>query len=486
MTNRLVILKLSIFFVVLSFTTQISAQVVGKKPLEMPAKFIVPRNTVQIDSTSITRSGYIWTVLSDRNDNQTYKDTLLIESFKTIDYLSSFYVAEDKGSVIRIVRDPELVDGEFGFMAEDYGWIDKKKMLLWQHCLVSDQYETNIKGLVQNTLTEVNQERVEQGVTYFYNPALKSKSEKLSRSYEILYLYKIEGNSILLGKSVSFFHEYAKENLFGWIKKNNVTTWEHNIALEVNWDKEAAKERKVKEQIAMFFYDKPRAKRYGEGEKLNIKLIFWDKDTYDKRPPGDIWRFPLIELDTTSNVIKASVFNSTLKKGNVLHTLVPKFSRFAGAFTPLKIEGHSYPLYNFVLMFSKQELSRINKQYNQLLQIEAGNYDLRNKLYKYWHQQIDNYPIFKKMSLSQIDSMTFNDVSKLIYQVNVEGVLSSYRLEQLVNPPYIDDITINQYFETLKPKQKELNEIFNANNYEFGFQSFDLYYYWIDQRLLPL
>ena len=477
---------LILFVVSLFIPIRGNSQIVGKKPMETPVQFIVPKSGVSIEISDATRPGHLWIVCSDRNNNKTFKDTLLIDLDKTIDFLDPFYVIEDKGEIIHIIKDPELEEGIFSFLAEDYGWIKKGNMLLWQHCLVSPNGTQNLKGLVQNTLTEVKQERVEQGVTYFYNPRLKSKSQKLSRSYEILYIYKINGNALLLGKSPSFFVDFAKENILGWIPKNQVTQWDHNIALEVNWDKEAANERKNKEQPAIFYYEKLRAKKYGEGGKKSIKLIIWDKDTYENRPAGNSWRFPLIELDTSNNVVKANVFNSTIRKGSLIQTIVPKMSRFLGAFAPLKIEGNNYPLFNFVFLLSKQELSKTLKTYNQLLKIESSNYVISTNLNDFWREKLKGIDAIENITPSQIDSLTFNDISKLIFNVDGISVLSKYRLSQLTSPPYISDQIINQYFENLKIKQTELNKIFNSNNYEYGFKSFDIFYYWIDRRLFPL
>ncbi len=478
-----------IFIVILVFLCWISSsmpgfsQIIGESPLKMPAKFVVPLNSVSIDSSSITQPGSVWKVLSDRNSNQTYKDTLLSEPFKTIDFLSSFYVAEDRGEIIRLVKDPELEDGKFSFMAEDYGWISKRDMLLWSHCLISDNGGQNRKALVQNTLTEVKQERVEQGVTYYFNPSLRSESEKLSRSYEILYVFKEDGSSLFLGKNPSFFIDNAHENMFGWIKRNQVTEWDHNVALEVNWDKEAAEERQEKEQPAIFYLDKARAKKYSENEKIKINIEVWDKDSYDKRPEGSVLRFPFIELDTASNVLKAYVFNSEI---GIMNKVGGKWNRFIGAFSPMQINGHHYPMYNFVFFLSKLELSRVTKLYIELRKIEESKYDMRTKLHDYWFGKIRNNPEFVDMSDSQIDSLSFNNVCQLLYNVESESVLSSFKLEQFGNPPYISDIIITEYFKEIAPKYEELNKIFNSNTYEYGFQSFDLYYYWIDRRLFPL
>ncbi|MCH8903501.1 MAG: VWA domain-containing protein [Bacteroidetes bacterium] len=274
------------------------------KVLDIPKKYKVPTASLSlVDVSNIDRSpGNIWLVYSDRKYNVTYSGSSGTVKFKTIGFLESFYVVEETDKLLHIIKDSRLDRGILSTSAVDYGWIEKQHMLLWERSLVTEQGNIDRKAMILNTLETLKGEEINENnkdlVKFCYDPNLKNKTGKESRVYEIFYIYKINGSSVLLGNvSRTTTSEVLKKSIWGWVPRNRITFWDHRIALEPNWEIAAVNERKSKNRQAMFFTDKESATKYKQGIMPNANKIFWSSDSYDNRNIGDWRRFPLLKND---------------------------------------------------------------------------------------------------------------------------------------------------------------------------------------------
>jgi hypothetical protein len=281
-----------------------------EKALEVPIKYITPQEDVSLTNSMERRPGSYWVVFSDKKGNKTYENKMGSKVKQTIGFMDNFYVAEETDDRVHIIKDPNYKEG-FSSSAEDYGWIDKENLLLWDHCLITKTGKINLKAMVLNTVESLKKDKIKKGdeekVKYYYDNQLTTETSRSSKIYEILYVYKVKGDAMLLGKNYTTDAYHAGDEIFGWVSSRKVTPWDHRVAVEPNWDKEAALERKQKNKPTTFFIDVGRAKKYGEGGVLNKKGIIWDKDSYQERNIGDWRRFPLLHYDKKTGIIKAGV-----------------------------------------------------------------------------------------------------------------------------------------------------------------------------------
>jgi len=299
---------LTTVILVMFFTSQSQTPT---KALETPVKYITPEEGISLSIDLKKRPGSFWVVFSDRKGNKTYESSTGNKIKRTVGFMDNFYVAEEEDHRVHIIKDPNYKDEGFSASSEDFGWIDKNNLLLWDHCLITKEGRINKKGMVLNTIESIKKEKIKKGtdesVKFYYDAQLTKESSKSSKIYEILYVYKVTDNAILLGKNYITDVYHAKDEIFGWVSNKKITIWDHRIAVEPNWNEAAVKERKQNNIAATFFIDKIRAKRFAEPRAVNDKFVIWSNDTFEKRNIGDWRRFPLLKYDKESQIIKAGV-----------------------------------------------------------------------------------------------------------------------------------------------------------------------------------
>jgi hypothetical protein len=323
MKNRIYLIALLQFLISFSLSAQLP-----EKALEIPIKYINPEDEISLSSDTRTRPGSYWVVWSDRNDNTTYAGPSLGQQKKRINFMEPFYVAAETDEMVQLIKD-EYYFEKFSSRAEDYGWIEKTKVLLWDHCLVTKQGKINKKGMILNTVESLKKDKIaagdEETVKFYYDQSLTQKTDKSSRVYEVLYVYKITDNAVLLGKPYATDVYKAKNDILGWVDRKKITIWDHRIALEPNWEPSAVDERKSRNLSNLFLIDETRAKRYAETGDVPQKFVIWEQSpAISKRPIGDWRRFPLLEIEKQTGIVKAGVMGelrSVMGKTDTMSTI---------------------------------------------------------------------------------------------------------------------------------------------------------------------
>lgn len=282
-----------------------NSQALPDKVLNLPLKYAEPPTLETDYSPSSETRATNWIVYSDRHDNQTYTDASAGSPFKKLDFLGVYYVVQEDGDYIRIVRDNNITfGGELSPTAEDFGWIKKENMLMWQRCYVTDR-NIDKKAMLLNTVatlrnTPVNVERSDKIVKFYTDPELSVEADEQSSLFQVFYIYKFSEKSVLLGRG-NRISEQVQNQIMGWAPIDRIAFWDHSIAIEPNWEEAAAEERKNGGYPAKVFRDQPAAKRYAMGDMVAGE--FWGADPFQKRNIGDWRRFPVLK-----------------KKGNLLRT----------------------------------------------------------------------------------------------------------------------------------------------------------------------
>ncbi len=124
---------------------------VPEKAMEQPIKYTTPQEDVLLTKDEKRRPGSCWIVYSDKNGNKTYESSTNNKLKRTIGFMDAFYVEDETNKRVHLFKDPDYKEG-FSSSVEDYGWIDKENLLLWDHCLITKTGKINLKAMVLNTI----------------------------------------------------------------------------------------------------------------------------------------------------------------------------------------------------------------------------------------------------------------------------------------------------------------------------------------------
>jgi hypothetical protein len=262
-----------------------------------------------------------WMVFSDRDNNTMYSDPGCTTSKKTIKFMQSFIVVATSGENLQVV-DNKYVD-ERGNMTGDYqssmGWMKKADLVLSRRCLKTRNarlpgFENGIfnkKALVLNIIQDTNIVDYEPP-KYFSNPGC-TRVIDTALIYQINFVFKESPNAYLLAEDEMINPDDIKK-MRGWVLKDNTTPWNHNLAFEANWDREAVRERNSSGIRAKIFerpenVDRYYIQRLGSG----YGHIPYDEVTPSMvRPYGEVDRFPALNFISSNNRWKLGVVGSLI------------------------------------------------------------------------------------------------------------------------------------------------------------------------------
>ena len=263
--------------------------------LEKPKKYQSPTDENDLAPSSERMTLQAWVVWSDRQYNQTYSAAQGGQPFKQLGFLDPFYVTDEDGEFVRIAKDPSPSMLTLSKSMEDFGWIHKKYLLLWSSCLMTERGKIPNKAMILNTINQLKTRKGKPDIVEFGSHPSDStaKTGKASQLFQFFFVMKSEGSSVLLSRDQLIpLMKNVADNIVGWAPKERVTLWDHRVAIEPNWDSDAALERKAGKK-ARILGDAPTANDYKTGKVVPIDRILWDSDTYEKRLQGEIRRFPV-------------------------------------------------------------------------------------------------------------------------------------------------------------------------------------------------
>ncbi len=291
---------------------------IGKKILPFPRAYNFPTGTEPLDELPKVEesTNNIWIVFSDRNNTPTYSRAGGKIGFKRLKFMDVFYVHEEKGHFIHILK---YVPAAFNKKKkqlvinkelEDYGWVDKSKMLLWQNCLTTSQ-RYSIKGLAINsinTLSDIKKnasQLSEQKLALFSDPDMSNQNENDFRLFDFLYIFKKEGNAFLVGKvnelRGSNQLQSPSKYILGWVKSDIIKEWKQRLCLEPNYEMEAISERNKLDVQNYIFLNKTGLSNFKSTcEKGSKENVIWEKKVTERMRPE--WKRMPILMDEINKI----------------------------------------------------------------------------------------------------------------------------------------------------------------------------------------
>ena len=278
----------------------------GQEILRYPRKYNIPSNENDLSPVTEKKDKTFanWIVYSPIDEAKTYTNPSPSSAVKKqLKYMDYYYVIEENGEFAHIYKDENVQGRSLSKDAIDFGWIHKRELLLWNKCLVTSEYNINKKALIVNTVETIKGQDINDlNYVKFRNAPSKNAgfTGNKSQMFEYYYVYKTdvdsEGNEWYLLSTADFIASINdREEILGWTNKNRLIDWDSRIAVEPNWEKEAQKERRSKQQL-VFWADKESCLKYFSSENsISDTMKIWDRDNLKKRANGSLPRFPLLQ-----------------------------------------------------------------------------------------------------------------------------------------------------------------------------------------------
>ncbi len=307
------------FWAIFSMLSTITSS--AQKILEVPFKYTRAGDSTTLEKTNNLfvfkkKTRQLWVVFSDRKYNRTFTEKNCQTVLKSLDFLDVFYVINETQDAIHIYRDPDpgtsLSKG-----AEDFGWIKKEQILLWRRPLVNNQ-DSYRKAILLNKAEELQKAMIkgrDSLVRFYKDPNLVVQNEKVADPLSIFYIYKffpsaLNPKSALIGARTIINASTAKDDIWGWVGFNMLSTWDYRVAVLPNSDEAAVNERQNKKIRSSIFCTEKEARNYAAGKAVDSSCIRWDNDRYSKSFPGSRMRFPVL-----SDLDKKDSSNSEMQIG---------------------------------------------------------------------------------------------------------------------------------------------------------------------------
>jgi hypothetical protein len=327
---------------------------------KLPVMYAYPVDSVTyINGATIEKP---WIVYSDRNNNVTYTDSKIRTVFKTTRFLESFYVINETSDLVEIVKyAPDMLESITKVKAPSkvqyYGWIQKTKVLLSPKSYVESVDKRPMKWVTmlngKNVIDKIKNYTEGEYIKLFDGPELQTSLNNSIYFNELVYVYKVYGTKVLIGKQTHFTPENSTDIILGWVPSNFVQSWGQRLCIEPLND---------------------------QGGQSSTPMIYTNKESA-LTGNSSATRFTIDHpsCEKEFNWKKYPVF----KIEEVNKNKIPYKLFYTGAITSTfdKSESFIYNVNGAKLNYSKLcDISKSNKNVNVVIAINAGS-DTREYLY---------------------------------------------------------------------------------------------------------
>lgn len=163
--------------------------------------------------------------------------------------------------------------------------------------------------------------------------------------------------------------------------------------------------------------------------------------------------------------------------------LEQKFQFYMTGWTTLDVDGLAHPLFKSVLFLTRFELGEILNDFDDLLIVTSAA-DQRKAMKDAWVGLLQKH--IGNIDIAEIEDKTMEDITQMVFGLpSTSDLLKSVKLKHITDPAAFDDRNFQNLVTQIQRKQRQLDRIFNQDNYEYSFSSNDVMYYWIEEDLLP-
>jgi len=183
-----------------------------------------------------------WIVYSDRNDNITYSDKKARNPLGKVSFLEKFFVIHEKDSAVELIKYASdlLKQGSVNRIktpskVQYIGWVKKDKLILSENCFVdkTDQWPVKWVSMLNGTsiFSKIRNYTEGNKIKLYDAPDLKNALKMEIGFDEIVYVFKKNGNKLLISKGVHESPQNPSENILGWVSENLIQQWGERLFL---------------------------------------------------------------------------------------------------------------------------------------------------------------------------------------------------------------------------------------------------------------
>ena len=159
------------------------------------------------------------------------------------------------------------------------------------------------------------------------------------------------------------------------------------------------------------------------------------------------------------------------------------YQLFMEAYAPIKLNSHTNSLFQYVLFLTREELATLVRDLGKLVDA-SNNSEARKAMVDAWVSLLEAH--VGNMNREEMQDLSMEEVGNKVFGIPAtSSLLASQPLKDLEDRKAVPDNQFRQYVSDIRDKLREIERIFNANNYKYSFMSNDRTYYWIEQTLLP-
>lgn len=449
----------------LLFALLLSAVAFGQnKVIPQPANRVLNIDGQWRDKDS--RTSNKWDVASDRDDNQVYSDKSFsneIPGFK-LGFSETVYVLDYVPGVGLLIARPNKVapTGAFtGNVTTEMGWVKEETMVLSRYSIRTKNnplLPVGTDGLYTKKAFIFNRPGTFQLPSFYSKPTM-SAGDVIGNFniYTIFYIYKEVGDKLLLGQKPEK-NSVADRNLIGWVSRNVISSWNHNMCFEKNWDRNAVEERGQllnPKLPACIFGSRQDAESYKRGQQLFNDPLLYNEETdlqfryTPNRMDGNIFRSPIIKTLEPDKLFEVGYLSRGAEEINESDR-----TQFISCFKDLLEQLNTINLVfmidgtHSILPYKSTIVDNLTSAFSSLTHIVKGG-DIKVKYNAIIYR---DDPYTKKFSFMPAGMTT--DYSQLISFVNTELVNPGNVRDDQPEAMYWGFNIIDQKLSTIRPFEK--------------------------------
>ena len=262
----------------------------------------------------LRKDGLAWSVIASHNSIPIYDPCSHKNRKIKLTFKESYYVAKHTNNKLLLVHINRLDE-----VTQHIGWADMNCFILSDKAIKSKSIHSNRETLVYRKAMIIN--RPESNNEYdlqkaevfdHYNNSKKKINEV--GVFEIYYIFTPKSLSNfdyeLLGNVNKIYNMENPTEILGWVHKKRILYWNHRQALEINKEKQALSERKLRKQPVIVFSNQVVLNNFYNSNVDNIfnelnKLRFMKKIkavedlSFTKRWPQSVKRWPILNANAS-------------------------------------------------------------------------------------------------------------------------------------------------------------------------------------------
>jgi hypothetical protein len=289
---------------------------------------------------SSTKSGKVWVVFSDREDNKAYtRPDINSSQQSTLRFRDKLYVADIQNGFALVFSSSTKQDNYPNIVSPSWkGWVPIENLLMWNQCPKNDKQIYN-KGIVVYSPSQGS--TIKRNPNYLFSPnSGASESSVFSSDLDILYIMKKTKQNgktyfLLSTKNILNPNGRYEDDLLGWLSNDYLTEWNYRLLLEPTSASSAVSHYKNKNIFPAIFPEDQNginnAKNYQRNGVASHPLWVWDKFS-DTRMDCDLMRNPILENSAELyNVATLSTFDQVEVDIDKLNNAKRDFQKYKDA-----------------------------------------------------------------------------------------------------------------------------------------------------------